>query len=101
MLVTIGFGVVSQFVVKVGRGAKRSIKELSKLIRDEFKITVMLMEVNGKELLKPIAKEKTYTLSDNTESVKVKTIRVQKKQKRIFNVIANLMKVKRDSDGED
>ena len=100
LIVTLGFGPISA-VAKVVRGGRSLAKKLYADKLEQFKISVMLLELNGKELVNPISATRKFDFEDTKTEVKIQSIKVQKKQKRIFSVVANILNVKRGSDGED
>ena len=53
-VVTIGFGGVTEEAVKIVRAARRAGRTLVSDYEERFKIGAMLIQANGKELLKPI-----------------------------------------------
>jgi hypothetical protein len=53
-LITSGFGTVADEVVRIIRGGRSAASRLAKDYEERFKIGAMLIQANGKELLKPI-----------------------------------------------
>ena len=80
-------------VRKTVKGAKRVFQD----IYDQYKITVCLLEVNGKELTKPIINtiEKLYDNSDKV-IVSAKPISVTFKKNNSFRVLLERFRIRRN-----
>ena len=68
-LVTGGFGAVTEEVVRIIRGGRSAASRLAKEYEERFKIGAMLIQANGKELVKPIFNTvtKRFVEKDNTK----------------------------------
>mgnify|MGYP004465209839 CR=1 FL=1 len=62
----------------------------------------MLVAINGKDLLQPIINKRKYTVNEELETqVSALPKSVKKRERNIFKVIVNSLKIKRGSDGND
>ena len=66
-LVTVGFGPAALEVVRIIRGGRSAAKRLARDYEEMFKIGAMLIQANGKELIKPILN--TVTKQFSTQSL--------------------------------
>tara|TARA_B100000214_G_C23505994_1_gene418391 strand:- start:18 stop:371 length:354 start_codon:yes stop_codon:yes gene_type:complete len=99
-IVTLGFGPIAA-VVQVLRGGRSLAKKIYAEQLEKFTIKAMLIELNGKELLSPLTRSKDYVLEENDNNVKIRSVKVQSKRRRIINVVANLTNLKRGSNADD
>ena len=102
-IVTVGLGSsLLEAAVRIIRGGRSVIRDVYGDKLEEFKIAVSLFAINGKELLKPIINKGKYVLSeDDKSSVKVESGQIKKRNKNIFSVVVDALKVKRGSDGDN
>jgi hypothetical protein len=60
------------------------------------------MEINGKDLIKPILNRRRYRLNDDHKTkVNVTSRSIKRRKNNIFKVLAETIKIKRGSDGKD
>ena len=65
-LVTGGFGAVTEEVVRIIRGGRSAAGRLAKEYEERFKIGAMLIQANGKELLRPIFNTVTKRFTESS-----------------------------------
>jgi len=99
----IGTGIAAvDTALRVIRGGRRAYKDLYNEKIEEFKIAVMLIEINGKEIVKPIFINRHFTVNESTsQNVSALQKGVKRRNRSIFDVIVNSIKVKRGSDGDN
>ena len=102
-VVTQGYGPIGtliQQIITVSRGGRTVLRDMYGEKIEEFKIAVQLVSISGKEVLSPILNRSKHIVNESTNaSVKVTNGRINKKEKSVINVFANMIKVKRGSDG--
>lgn len=106
-IVTMGYGGVLAAVAEVIRGAvqhgRRRKKEIVKEY-EKFKITAKLVEINGKELIKPIINTitKTFNLSkQNDVKVEVTPEQITFKKDSKFRVWVSRLRIRRKDNETD
>lgn len=68
-LITIGFGPTAVVLARIIRGGRSAASRAAKDLTESFKITAMLIQSNGKELITPIFNSITMTFSSGDETV--------------------------------
>jgi len=106
-IVTMGYGGVLAAVAEVIRGAVQHGRRRKKEIVEEyekFKITAKLVEINGKELIKPIINTitKTFNLSKQKDvKVEVTPEQITFKKDSKFRVWVSRLRVRRKDNETD
>tara|TARA_A100001515_G_scaffold141794_1_gene139239 strand:+ start:1308 stop:1658 length:351 start_codon:yes stop_codon:yes gene_type:complete len=101
-LVLQGFTFAEKVIIRALRGGRTVAKDLYENFKEEFTIAAKLIEINGKELIRPIINKRTYTVDDSTDvTVTAAPKSVENKKQNIFSVIAETIKIKRGSDGSN
>ncbi len=101
-MITLGLGPLIVEVVRIIRGGRTVARELVDDTLEKFTIAAKLIEINGKELIRPIINRRTYTVDDSTNVVVTAEAKsVENKKQNIFSVIAETIKIKRGSDGSN
>jgi len=100
-LITTGFGPIIGELIRIVRGGRSVLRDIYGHKVEEFKIATKLLEINGKQLLKPIFTNNTYTVDERIQTnVRIDNISIASKQSdNKVKVQANLLKVKRGLDG--
>ena len=102
-LVTTGFLPIStatqiaRAVVRHGRSAKGKLEKKINEKLEQIKISVMLIEANGKELIKPIINTVTYKAKEGENiNVTAQPQSVEYRKENIFKVWISKLKIKKD-----
>lgn len=101
-MVALGIGPIIGKVIQVLRGGRSSIKDLYKNKIEEFIIAARLIEINGKDLVRPIFNKDSYRIDESIDTqVSVYTKSINRKEKSTFSIFAKAIKIKRGSDGNN
>ncbi len=101
-MITAGLGPLIVEVVRIIRGGRTVARDIYGDKIEEFKIAAMLVAINGKELLSPIFNKRKYKVNEDTDvSVSVRKRSINRKQRNLFDVIAETLKIKRGTDGDN
>ena len=102
-LVTVGLGSgIVESIVRIIRGGRTVARDIYGDKLEEFKIVAALVAINGKDILKPIFNREKYTSKFNENlGVKVKSGKIKKRKKNIFNVVIEAFRTRRGSDGDN
>ena len=94
-LITSGFGSVAVVLARIIRGGRSAASRAAKDLTESFKISTMLIQSNGKELVSPIFNSITATFSTDDETVikaKAKKISYHKPKPPKINVKSILVR---------
>jgi len=105
-IVTMGYGGVLSAAVQVARGLVKHGRRRKEEILEEyekFKISVKLLEVNGKELLKPIINTVTRTIKIEDKEIKVdvKPEQITTNKESRFKVWVSRLRIRRKNSDTD
>jgi hypothetical protein len=90
-------------VARVIRGGGTVAKKLYKNILEDFIIAAKLIEVNGKELIRPIFNKRKYTIDESiTHKVNISNFKIKKKEEQNkISIFAKIKSINRGSDGKN
>lgn len=90
-------------LIRIVRGGGRSAKKIYDHLIDNFIIAVKLIEINGKEIFKPIFNKRKFIVDFNKENnVIVENVNIKKmnSKQNEYTVKAKLTRVKRGLNGK-
>jgi len=94
-LITQGFSGAVTTTIAVVRRAIRAGRRTYQDVYDHYKITACLLEVNGKELIKPIINTIERFYDNKQIEVQVKPINVKFKKAKLFEVLVSRFRIRR------
>lgn len=104
-IVSQGYGPISTLILRITRvfrGGRSVLRDIYGQKLEEFKIAARIASINGKELLGPIINKSKYIFDESKKiTVKITGGSVTKKESDAVKVFAEVLKVRRNSDGNN
>ena len=104
-IVTQGYGpvgLVIQRIISITRGGRTALKDLYGDKVEEFNIAAKLVAIDGKDLLNPIINKGRYIIKEIVGvTVRTLNLSVNQREEQKTKVSADIIKVKRGSDGNN
>ena len=97
-LVTSGLGVVADELIRIVRGGRSAASRAIKDLTESFKISAMLVQLNGKELTRPIINTVSQAFTESNFLIKVLPLKLQVRKSEDIKVNISNVKVRREDE---